>query len=197
MSNPALALSRRNGCEEGRPGMRIFQTPWGWMGLVASEKGISRIILPRPSRHAVERELVKHAAGPHGSERILNEAEAQLQAYLAGARRQLQCSVDLSAGSPFQRRVWRAARAIPYGRVRSYQWVAMRVGGRQYARAVGLALGANPVPLLVPCHRVLAHDGSLGGFTGGLRLKRRLLALEGALPSRNWPLIAGRFSLAR
>jgi methylated-DNA-[protein]-cysteine S-methyltransferase len=89
--------------------------------------------------------------------------------------------VDMSAGTPFQRRVWRAILRIPYGRVRSYQWVAMRVGGKQYARAVGMALGANPVPIVVPCHRIISHDGSLGGFGCGLPMKRRLLKLEGTL----------------
>jgi O-6-methylguanine DNA methyltransferase len=67
------------------------------------------------------------------------------------------------------------------GRARSYQWVADRVGGKQYARAVGRALGANPVPIVVPCHRIIAQDGSLGGFSGGLPMKRRLLRLEGTL----------------
>ncbi len=89
--------------------------------------------------------------------------------------------LDYSAGTPFQRRVWKAITRIPYGRVRSYQWVAIRVGGKQYARAVGMALGANPVPVVVPCHRIIAQDGSLGGFSCGLPVKRRLLRLEGTL----------------
>ncbi len=101
--------------------------------------------------------------------------------FLAGKRHELDFRVDLSSGSAFQRKVWRAALRIPYGRVRSYKWVATRVGGRHYARAVGLALGANPLPIAVPCHRVVAHDGSLGGFSCGLPAKRRLLTLEGTL----------------
>lgn len=89
--------------------------------------------------------------------------------------------VDLSSGTGFQRRVWRSIERIPYSRVRSYQWVAARVGGKHYARAVGMALGANPVPLLIPCHRIVAQDGSLGGFSCGLNYKRLLLQLEGSL----------------
>jgi methylated-DNA-[protein]-cysteine S-methyltransferase len=112
---------------------------------------------------------------------MLSEAKKQLIEYLAGGRRDFSMPVDMSAGTPFQRRVWRAILRIPYGRVRSYQWVAMRVGGRQYARAVGMALGANPVPIVVPCHRIISHDGSLGGFGCGLPMKRRLLKLEGTL----------------
>jgi O-6-methylguanine DNA methyltransferase len=108
--------------------------------------------------------------------------------FLAGKRRELDFPVDLSEGTTFQRKVWRAILRIPYGRVRSYKWVAARVGGARYARAVGLALGANPVPILVPCHRIVAHDGSLGGFSCGLRAKRRLLALEGTLPQLTRPV---------
>jgi O-6-methylguanine DNA methyltransferase len=78
--------------------------------------------------------------------------------------------------------VWQTALRIPYGRARSYHWIASKVGGKKYARAVGNALGTNPVPLIVPCHRVVAHDASLGGFSGGLKTKRRLLELEGTLP---------------
>ncbi len=102
--------------------------------------------------------------------------------YLAGRSRTLDFPIDLSGGTPFQRRVWQAALRIPYGRARSYHWIASKVGGRKYARAVGNALGTNPVPLIVPCHRVVAHDASLGGFSGGLKTKRRLLKLEGTLP---------------
>ena len=183
-----------------------FKTPWGWMGIAASAKGaragVCRIVLPHVSRRAVEMELSRtfaqspaslngrpthDDASPKNKAIVLREARAQLVAFLKGRRRELDFPIDLSGGSVFQRRVWRAILRIPYGRVRSYKWVALRVGGTRYARAVGHALGLNPVPLIVPCHRVVAHDASLGGFTGGLRTKRRLLQLEGTLPqlSRN------------
>lgn len=163
----------------------IFETAWGWMGIAASEDrpGICRIVLPQPSRRAVEAEIgPRKMAKPAGAnEQILREAQKQLIAFLEGKRSTLDFPVDLSIGTPFQRRVWRATLRIPYGRVRSYKWVAAKIGGRHYARAVGLALGANPVPIMVPCHRVVAHDGSLGGFSCGLKAKRRLLDLEGTL----------------
>jgi methylated-DNA-[protein]-cysteine S-methyltransferase len=167
------------------------------MGIAATSKGVSRIVLPRRSRRAVEAVLGSEGEGTGceargarvenreprtaNPEPIVQEAQRQLLAFLSGARRTLDVSLDLSGGTSFQRRVWRAIIRIPYGRARSYQWVACKVGGARYARAVGMALGANPVPLVIPCHRVVAHDASLGGFTGGLRLKRRLLALEGTL----------------
>jgi methylated-DNA-[protein]-cysteine S-methyltransferase len=101
--------------------------------------------------------------------------------YLAGKQRTLDFPIDLSGGTPFQRRVWQTALRIPYGRARPYHWIASKVGGKQYSRAVGHALGANPIPLIIPCHRVVAHDASLGGYSGGLAVKRKLLDLEGTL----------------
>jgi methylated-DNA-[protein]-cysteine S-methyltransferase len=173
----------------------VFNTPCGWMGLVFSARGVRIIVLPKSSRRAVESALRRQVASLNGSpseegplsrrtprsSTLVNEAQAQLLSFLEGKRSTLDFPIDLSGGSSFQRRVWRAILRIPYGRVRSYKWVAARVGGHRYARAVGHALGANPLPIIVPCHRVVTHDGSLGGFSGGLRSKRRLLALEGTL----------------
>jgi len=178
----------------------VFKTRWGWMGIAASANGaragVCRIVLPHVSRRAVEMELsrtVTHGpaslngrpthgeARPQNNATALKEARAQLVDFLQGRRREVDFPVDLSGGTAFQRRVWRTTLRIPYGRVRPYKWVAARVGGKQYARAVGLALGANPVPIVIPCHRVVARDASLGGFSGGLRTKRRLLQLEGTL----------------
>ena len=154
-----------------------FKTSWGWVKITASGKGVTSIDLSPADRSARQRsaEMNGEAAS------IAQEARAQLLAYIAGTRREFSLSIDWSTGTPFQRNVWKAITRIPYGRVRSYQWVAMRVGGKQYARAVGMALGANPVPIVVPCHRIIAHDGSLGGFSCGLPWKRRLLSLEGTL----------------
>ena len=156
--------------------MSTFNTPWGWVKITASEKGVTSIDLSISDRTARE-----FRAGAEAAASIVEEAQAQLLAYIDGRRREFSLPVDWSAGTPFQRKVWKAITRIPYGRVRSYQWVAMRVGGKQYARAVGMALGANPVPIVVPCHRIVAHDGSLGGFSCGLPMKRRLLSLEGTL----------------
>ena len=105
--------------------------------------------------------------------------------YLDGKRDTFNLSLDLSRGTPFQRRVWRVLQRVPYGKLRSYQWIASRVGGRQYARAVGSAVGANPLPVVIPCHRIVAHDASLGGFSCGLPMKRKLLTLEGTLQYLN------------
>ncbi len=111
----------------------------------------------------------------------VRDVAAKLSAYLRGERRSLPVRFRPQAGTDFQRRVWKATQAIPYGQVRSYGWIAERIGSPGAARAVGQALGHNPLPLLVPCHRVVAAGGTLGGFTGGLDLKRKLLRLEGSL----------------
>jgi O-6-methylguanine DNA methyltransferase len=111
----------------------------------------------------------------------LDEARRQLLDYLAGNRDTFDVPLDLSRGTPFRRQVWRVLQRVPYGKLRSYQWIAARVGGRRYARAVGGAVGANPLPIVIPCHRIVAQDASLGGFSGGLPMKRKLLTLEGTL----------------
>jgi methylated-DNA-[protein]-cysteine S-methyltransferase len=161
----------------------IFKSPWGWMGISETTKGIDAIVLPKAMRQSVRSELQESSAELPDSEvsSRLREAQDQLIEYLAGTRRSFDLSLDLSRGTSFQQKVWRTLRRISYGQLRSYQWVAVRVGGRRYARAVGNAVGANPIPVVIPCHRIVAHDGSLGGFSGGLPTKRKLLSLEGTL----------------
>jgi O-6-methylguanine DNA methyltransferase len=148
-----------------------------------TKKGIDAIVLPKPSRAAVECALRPSGDEPmeyRGSER-LQAARIQVTEYLSRTRRCFDFPLDLSRGTSFQRLVWRELQRIPYGKLRSYRSIAARVGGRQYARAVGNAVGANPVPIVIPCHRIVAYDGSLGGFSGGLPVKRKLLTLEGTL----------------
>ena len=161
----------------------IFRSPWGWMGLVESPKGIQTIVLPKRLKRTVESELSAQSDGSlqQGDSARLDAARRQLLDYLAGRRNIFTVPLDLSRGTSFQRQVWRTLQRVPYGKLRSYQWIAARVGGRHYARAVGNAVGANPLPIVVPCHRIVAHDASLGGFSGGLSMKRKLLSLEGTL----------------
>lgn len=161
----------------------IFQSPWGWMGVAESSKGIQAIVLPKQSKQAVESDLTNQGSGPwqQGDSLRLESVRRQLLDYLAGRRDTFDVPLDLSHGTSFQRQVWRTLQRVPYGKLRSYQWIAARVGGPHYARAVGNAVGANPLPIVIPCHRIVAHDASLGGFSGGLSMKRKLLSLEGTL----------------
>jgi len=165
----------------------VFKTNMGWIGLAATVHGVSAVVLPKPTRRAVELELIGRGGSRTAPTPVTNErgaghlkaARAAIIAYLAGKARSFALPLDWGDHSPFQMKVWEVLRGIPYGRVRSYGWVARKIGKPRAARAVGAACGANPVPLLVPCHRVVAGDGSLGGFSGGLPNKKRLLKLEG------------------
>ncbi|MBI5303297.1 MAG: methylated-DNA--[protein]-cysteine S-methyltransferase [Chloroflexi bacterium] len=104
----------------------------------------------------------------------------ELREYAEGHRREFDVRLDWSLVKPFQRAVLQAAHRIPFGETRSYGWIARAIGKPGASRAVGQALGANPLPIILPCHRVISSDGGLGGYGGGLALKRKLLALEGA-----------------
>ncbi|MBA5867823.1 MAG: methylated-DNA--[protein]-cysteine S-methyltransferase [Nitrospira sp. CR1.3] len=161
----------------------LFRSPWGWVGIAESSKGICAVSLPQATKREAESSL-RTSAGPFTVGKpstALQRAKGQLLRYLAGSSRTFSLPLDVEQGTVFQRRVWQVLRRMPYGSLRSYQWVAARVGGERYARAVGNAVGANPIPIVIPCHRVVAQDATLGGFSGGLSMKRRLLNLEGTL----------------
>ena len=159
----------------------MFKSCWGWMGLAESTQGLAAVVLPQPSKAAVATGFGKAALWKVSSSVGLREARKQLVEYLAGTRQSFDVPLDLSRGTAFQRHVWKTLQAIPYGELWSYRGLASRVGGVQYARAVGGAVGANPLPIVIPCHRVVAQDLTIGGFSCGLPAKRRLLALEGSL----------------
>ena len=111
---------------------------------------------------------------------LLLEAARQLRAYFAGQLRDFQLPLDIE-GTDFQKRVWGQVAAIPYGETRSYLQISTALGSPGAVRAVGAANGANPVPIVVPCHRVIGAHGKLVGYGGGLAMKKRLLELEGAM----------------
>jgi O-6-methylguanine DNA methyltransferase len=117
---------------------------------------------------------------------IAEKAAREVLRYLEGKHKKFSVPLDLTGWSPFAKHVWRVTARIPFGQVRAYAWVADRVGGPNFARAVGGALGMNPIPIIVPCHRVVGAHGSLGGFTGGLHLKRWLLEFEAGSQALPW-----------
>ncbi len=141
------------------------ETELGRLYLAGSERGLCRIELHEAGGAA----LLEDPAG-------LAEAARQLQEYARGERREFQLELDLQ-GSEFELRVWSELRTIPWGRTRTYGEIAQALGAPGASRAVGRANGRNPLPIVVPCHRVLSGTG-LGGFSGGLEWKQRLLALE-------------------
>ena len=160
-------------------------SPVGRLVLAATPAGIVRLAYPENDPDAVLSMLAARL-----SPRVV-EAPARLDAvrraldeYFDGRRRAFDdVPVDWALVGPFGRVVLGALRAVPYGQVTSYAGLSVAIGKPKAARAVGNALGANPVPIVVPCHRVLRSGGSLGGYTGGLDVKRHLLALEGTLPA--------------
>lgn len=168
-------------------GIRLFKTPLGWVAIAATARGLCVSVLPRPSlgeameelRQALSRQTLDlENAVSDFQQDLLDRAEGQLCAYYSGEPVRFDLPLDLSSRTPFQQRVMLAASGICWGETASYGEVARRLGCPKSARAVGQALGGNPLPPLVPCHRVIAADGSLGGFGGGLEMKKRLLALE-------------------
>jgi len=135
--------------------------------VAASELGVCGVWIGRAPREC---------AAESGNA-FLRAAERQLREYFDGARREFDLPLDLR-GTPFQLQVWRALTQIPYGETRTYAQIASQIGHPKATRAVGSANGRNPVPIIVPCHRVIATGGGLGGYSAGLDFKRRLLALE-------------------
>lgn len=119
---------------------------------------------------------------------LLGRAAEQLGQWLAGARRGFELPLDMSGGTPFQQSVWRALLDIGWGRTRSYREVAQQLGAPAAVRAVGAAVGRNPLSLVVPCHRVLGASGALTGYAGGLERKRALLAMEAGHPAKLNPI---------
>lgn len=163
----------------------LVSTPLGWTAVGMTERGVRAVTLPAQDR-SVAIERLQRIAGSSATPISSDEAaslEGPLRTLLDGDRDGAGLPLD-PAGTTFQRSVWEAIAAIPRGETRSYQWIAERIGRPRAARAVGQAVGANPLPMVVPCHRVITASGRVGGFAGGAELKRALLAEEGvALPN--------------
>ncbi|MEW1656420.1 methylated-DNA--[protein]-cysteine S-methyltransferase [Streptomyces sp. NPDC093707] len=176
----------------GRPARR----DWGWtridspigpLLLAATREGLVLVAFhagERVTRRALARLESAFGGPPLGEIPHLATAAAELVRYFAGELRAFTVPLDWSLSAGFNARVLRIlADGVPYGSVVGYQDLADRVGEPGAARAVGAAMGSNPLPVVVPCHRVVASDGGIGGFGGGLEAKRQLLALEGVLPA--------------
>jgi methylated-DNA-[protein]-cysteine S-methyltransferase len=159
------------GLPYGTPPSDVFRV--GFV-LSATPSGISRLTLRRPA---------DQAPTPDGSRvgAVIVKARLELAEYLSGRRSYFSIPVDLSRVPGFDRAALQLAAAIPYGEVRSYKWIAEQLGRPDAARAVGSAMAGNPVPILIPCHRVVKTDGGLGGYLFGLEFKQALLDLEGSI----------------
>ena len=156
-------------------------SPLGPIAIAATAKGLAGLWFTDNQRH-LPKELTGPAAWPEDADHpVLQQAREQLGEYFAGRRSRFELPLDLSCGTAFQQSVWQVLLAIPQGEVTSYGEVSRRIGKPSAVRAVGGAIGRNPVSIIVPCHRVTASCGALTGYAGGLDRKTALLRLEGAL----------------
>lgn len=149
-----------------------MQSPVGRLTVVAGDRGLVRVHLESAGDHGEIEDFLVRPRHPQ-----VADAVRQLREYFAGTRRRFELRLDLR-GTEFQVRAWRALARVPYGRTVTYAEQAQRMGHPRAFRAVGSANGRNPVAVVLPCHRVVASDGSLGGYTGGLAVKEWLLTHE-------------------
>ena len=151
-----------------------MQSPIGVLRLVGSGRGLAAVLWEHDD--TLPEQFGEVSAEP--GHPVLLQAQQELEEYFQGSRKRFTVKLDF-AGTEFQNRVWNALRTIPFGETRSYGEIADQIGSSKAVRAVGAANGRNPIPIIVPCHRVIGADGTLTGFAGGLEIKARLLALEG------------------
>lgn len=141
----------------------IFESPVGKLFLLFSGKSLAGISFEKPE--------IKKGHAPDSVKR-------ELKAFFEGKTEKFSCSTIFLEGTDFERKVWQTLNEIPYGETRTYKWLAEKIGNSKANRAVGRALGKNPIPIVFPCHRVIESDGSIGGYSSGVDIKRRLLELE-------------------
>ena len=162
-----------------------FETPLGWVGAIASERGLRRCTLPQRVPGDCAQELGGEFGDALEAPDRFAELEALFESYFTDGREAFAgVPIDVEGAAPFQRAAWLACRSIPSGETRTYKWLAARAGSPGASRAAGQAMARNRLPIVVPCHRVIGVDGSLRGYGSGakrLDLKRRLLELEGGV----------------
>lgn len=166
----------------------IIKISLGYLTISFTDKGVCRIrickqdpgypqITPSPAKSPHP-----HQACPDLlPQKLYPEWRQQLKSYFQGEKIIFTIPLDIQEGTIFRRKVWRVLQKIPHGETRSYRWVAEQIGNPRAFRAVGQANAANPIPIIIPCHRVIQTDGSLGGFSCGTNIKKELLRLEGIL----------------
>ena len=182
-----LTRARREGLEA--VGYRVIDSPLGPLWVAVGPRGVVAVTYGgEPDARDLARIVRAYGPGVLPDARRVDPVARELDQYFAGRRRVFDVAVDLTPLTPFQRRVLSATARVPYGDLVTYAEIARRAGNDKASRATGGAVGANPIPIVVPCHRVVATDGTLGGYSGGLDNKRRLLQLErGAVPAGGWP----------
>ena len=157
-----------------------LDTPIGKIKIVGTKRGVCFVDLVPKSEVDFKLDMEKRfGVRPIKDVIELVDAADEFIAYFAGELKEFTVPLDISAGTEFQKTVWTHLRKIPFGQVRSYKWLAERIGKPKACRAVGNANGKNPIPIIIPCHRIIETNGGLGGFSSGIDIKRRLLMHEG------------------
>ncbi|MFH1625721.1 MAG: methylated-DNA--[protein]-cysteine S-methyltransferase [Pseudomonadota bacterium] len=159
----------------------IFKTEFGWCGIVGKQGRLVEIIPFLLTDESVYSSIASKYPDSASSPGCFEAVGNAITRYLRGVMVDFEFSLDLSHHTEFQRRVWEVTRSIPYGEIRTYGWVSKKLGSPKSFRAVGTALAQNPLPIVIPCHRVVRSNGELGGYSaaGGINLKARLLKMEG------------------
>ena len=158
-----------------------FITSFGWCGLIKGKKGLKRIFLPEKNKKELISKIKAFCPLSVFSKDGFEKEIKDIIAYFSGENKKFSFILDFSGSTNFQRMVWSETAKIPYAQNRTYLFIAEKIKRKNSARAVGNALGKNPFPLVIPCHRVLRGDSKVGGFTaaGGIKLKEEMLKLEG------------------
>lgn len=156
----------------------VYRSPVGQLHMLASTKGLSALCF---SRQSFEQLLKRHFTGarPEMTKLPFRSITKQLDAYFRGRPVKFVFTADIRSGTEFQKAVWRKLSELLPGQLTTYGALAREVKRHRSSRAVGQAVGANPLPIIIPCHRVISSSGKLGGFTGGIGLKKKLLSIEG------------------
>ena len=166
---------------EAGTGITVCKTAAGWLGIAWSGRGLVAVTLPQETEAEALNRLPSGSDLEQAPDAEIQALVERLRSYFEGEDVTFDDALDPTLGTDFQRRVWSITRAIPRGQTRTYGDIAREAGSPGAARAVGQAMARNPWPVIVPCHRVVGHDGQLTGFGGGLAMKQQMLAIEGAL----------------
>lgn len=153
----------------------VFKTKYGYIEVQYNKKGLVKLELPVPKKPRICSQKTKNENA------LIKRLKKDLQGYFNGKQTRFNFPLDLTGYTKFQVKVWKALQKVPYGKVRSYKWLAERSGNKKSCRAVGNALGKNPLPVIIPCHRITLSNGRMGGFSSGIKWKKKLLGLEKAI----------------
>ena len=156
----------------------VLETRLGWLGALATQIGIRRIVLPKDTAIDTVAGLGPQLENAQLDQARFRDLRTQIDEYLNGTLKNFTVPMDMGNYSRFFLRAWEACSSIPFGETRSYRWLATHAGNASAVRAAGQAMARNPLPLLIPCPRVISSNGNLHGYVGGLDMKRHLLGLE-------------------